>query len=298
MRGVSSVTVLLAVALLGAPAAGATQPAPEGTSHLGSTWDAPSSHVRVFDRKAVSATVTPFTERTPTDNPRCDLYTTTFPMRWQAAPGHKLTAIVTEDDTYAYSWTALDTATWTMSPGGQVSSDRAPVVQRWYRHGTHRPDPTLCPRDTRTVNHVEMYVDGPPRHALRRSIVKPPSRDHRALVWEYPHSVWTIAPARATVRQTVYRDTEAPDGLCEAHVTEIDLVFQAVGTARIIAVGERRPGEWIIYQNGDSEEFSRGVVAHDYFLIGTDQKSQLCPADRLSQDRIEIYTDVGRRPRR
>lgn len=253
MARIRLVTLLLTVVVFVAPPVGASASAPTASSHLASTWDAPNSRARVYDRGAVSVTVEPATVHLPSENLDCELYSTTFAIRWQAEEGHRLTAVVTHDDGYGYTWMALDATTWTMSPDGAVASSQAPVVQQWYRRGTRHSDPRVCPRDTATTNHVEIYTDGPPRHERQRSIVKPQSKNHLALVWEYPHSVRTIAPTRAALNLSTYVETEQPEGACEARLTEIDLTFRAVGSARIIAVGERQPGEPIQYQNGNSD---------------------------------------------
>ena len=291
LRRTCSVVLLAALGSWGLASPGWADSSSPASSHLGSTWDAPARQVRVQDPAAVSATVKTATVVTSTADPRCDLYTTTFTLRWVARGGHRLTAVVTQYDDFSSIWRALDSTTYTMSPDGVVLDEQAPVVQRWFLRGTHLTS-AACPRDTRTTNHVEIYVDGPPRGHQPASIVKPPSRDHLAVIWSFPLSVRTFAPARVTVSTSVYEEIEAPVGPCEAHFTEVDLTFQAVGNARIIAVGLRRPGEPVIYQNGDSDQFGLGVGSHQYFLTGTSQRSSLCPPDQLSQDRIEIYTDA------
>lgn len=277
-----------------APSVTAAKPATQSTSHLGSTWDAPDTMVRILDRREVTGSVSVSTVRTPTDNTVCTLYTSTFTLRWQAIGGHKLTAVVTEDDGFGYGWRALDTTTWNMTPTGEVVDEQAPVVTQWYLNGTHRPSP-LCPAGTRTINHVEIYVDGAPRHEPTRSIVKPPSRNHLAAVWTWPTQVSILAPPRVAVSLNEYHEIEQPDGPCEAHFTEIDVSFTALGSARIVAVGIRAPGQPMQYQNGNTDSYVLGVGAHEWFLTGTDTKSALCPADTVSVDRVEVYTDLGRR---
>ncbi len=276
------------------PAAPAAKPPVQSTSHLASTWDAPDTRARILDRHAVRATVSVSTVRTPGDNPLCTAYTSTFTLRWQAIGDHRLTAVVTHDDGFGYGWRALDTIRWEMTPAGQVLDEQAPVVTRWYLNGTHRQS-ARCPMDIRTVNHVEIYVDGAPRHELTRSIVKPPSRNHLAAVWTWPDRVRIVAPARVAVSLNEYHEIEQPDGPCEAHFTEIDVTFTALGAARIIAVGVQAPGQPIQYQNGNTDSYGLGTTSHEWFLTGTDTRSELCPADTFSTDRIEIYTDLGRR---
>jgi hypothetical protein len=273
----------------------ATRPTTQATSHLASTWDAADAKVRILDRRAVTATASVSTVRTPSsDNALCNAYTSTFTLRWNAIGGHKLTAVVTHDYGFGLGWRALDTTTWQMTPAGQVMDEKAPVVTRWFLKGTHRHS-ALCPNDTGTTNHVEIYVDGPPRHEPTHSIVKPPSRDHLAGVWTWPSGVTVPRPARVAVSLNVYREIEQPVGVCEAHFTEIDVTFTALGSARIIAVGVRAPGQPIQYQNGNAASFGLGVGSHEWFLTGTHTKSDLCPADTISTDRIEVYTDQGRR---
>jgi hypothetical protein len=266
----------------------------EVATHLGSTWDAPDAAARIQDHQAVTAEVAVDTVLTPTDNALCDLYVSTFTISWQALAGHTLTAVITEDDGFGFGWRALDTTTWTMTPSGQVFDEQSPVVRTWYLAGTHRSDPAACPRDSRTINHVEIYVDGAARHITTRSIVKPPSENHLAAVWTWPDLVTIVDPARVAVSQTFFEDIEAPEGLCEAHFVEVDLTVTAVGSARIIAVGTRSPGAAIQYQRGDSDGYSLGIGSHVWFLTGTRTRSDLCPPDTLSQDRIEIYTDAGK----
>lgn len=287
-------TFLVTPAMAGSTPVGAPPEGPEATSHLGSTWDAPDTTVRVLDRKALTATASVETVLTPTDNALCDLYTSTFTLRWQAKPGHVLAVVVTHDDGFGSSWRRIDADSWTMSPSGVVQDEISPVVRAWYVRGTHRSDARICPPGSGTVNHVEIQVEGPPRHEATKSVVKRPSRNHLAAVWSWPGQVTSIEPVRVQVTQSTYTEVEAPVGLCEAHLTELDLNVQAVGDNRIIAVGQRMPGGSIQYQNGASQTFSMGVVAHEWFLTGTGTKSAACPADTVSQDRIEIYTDQGR----
>lgn len=266
----------------------------QATSHLGSTWDAPDAKARILDHQAVTATVSVSTARAPGDNALCTAYISTFTIRWQALGDHKLTAVVTHDDGFGYGWRALDTTTWEMTPTGQVLDEQAPVVTQWYLNGTHRLS-ALCPADTSTINHVEIYVDGAPRHEPTRSIVKPPSKNHLAAVWSWPDQVRIVPPARVAVSLNVYHEIEQPQGPCEAHFTEIDVTFTALGSARIIAVGIRAPGQPIQYQNGNTDTYGLGTTSHEWFLTGTNTKSELCPADIVSTDRIEVYTDLGRR---
>jgi hypothetical protein len=292
---VVAIVPLVAATEATASSAVTARPPAQSTSHLGSTWDAPDAKVRILDHQAVTATVSVSTVRTPSDNALCTAYTSTFTLSWQALAGHKLTAVVTHDDGFGYGWRALDTTTWEMTPAGQVFDEQAPVVTQWYLNGTHRQSP-LCPADTRTINHVEIYVDGAPRHEPNRSIVKPPSRNHLAAVWTWPDQVSVVPPAaRVSVSLSEYHEIEQSEGPCEAHFTEIDVTFTALGSARIIAVGVRQPGYPIQYQNGNTDSYGLGTTSHEWFLTGTNTKSELCPADTVSTDRIEVYTDLGRR---
>ena len=295
IRKLSAVMLLLGAGMWAAPSVlAAPQPTSAATSHVGSTWDASDTMAHIQDPTAVAATVSADKVLTPTDNPVCDLYTTTFTIAWQAAAGRTLTAVVVEDDSYGYGWRALETSNWTMTPSGQVWDEQSPVVQNWYLKGTHRSDPNVCPRGSRTINRVEIYVDGPAPHPGAGSSIKPPSRNHLAVVWTWPDQVRVLDPARVSVSLSFYYELESSEGLCEAHVTELDTRFTAIGSARIIAVGVRSFGTSMHYQNGDTDSYVLGTVAHEYFLTGTTTKSSLCPADQVSTDRIDIYTDTGK----
>jgi hypothetical protein len=262
------------------------------STHVASTWDAPDTGVRILDRRAVRADVTVDRQLVPTNNPVCELHTTTLTIVWTALNGHRLTSVVDNYDDYSLSFTALNTATFSMTPTGQVLDEQSPVLSHWVRKDTHRPDPRLCPRDTRSVNHVEIWVDGPPRHHQPNSLVQPPSKDHLAAGWTWFDDIDVLRPARVAVTTNVFHEVDDLDGPCEVHVTELDLFFTAVGANRIIAIGERSPGSATHYQRGDDTSFVRGVVGQHYFLDGTLKHSSRCPHDTVSQNRIEIYTEA------
>jgi hypothetical protein len=117
------------------------------------------------------------------------------------------------------------------------------------------------------------------------------------MVWEHPSTFTTVGPQRVTAtEQSLYTEWETPegDGACQALFTESWWTFEAVGDARIIAVGREEPGGPVVYQNGDVSSLGGGYTSHEYFLTGTTQKSDLCPPDRLSAERLEIYTDAVR----
>jgi hypothetical protein len=135
--------------------------APLEGSHVASTWDALSKTVRVYDTRAISGTVDAVTTREPSADPSCDLYVTTFTITWVAKTPHLLTSVQTEDDDFGLSWQALNTSTWSLEPGAPVQSHQAPVVRSWYVKGTHRSDPQLCPRDTRTTSRSPSTVPPP-----------------------------------------------------------------------------------------------------------------------------------------
>ena len=285
-----SLSLTLGLAVVGVPASQAWSGTADTASHLASTWDAPRGGVRIFDTSAVSATVTTDVERKSTDNAVCDLFVTTYTIDWRARAGHLLTAVVTEDDDYGMSWRGLNTTSWTMSPEGVVFDETSPVIQNWYLAGTHRSNPNVCPRDSRTVNHVEIYVDGPPRHPMTRPIIRPPAKSRLSAVWTWPDQVLLRDPDAVAVTQSFYYEVEDADGPCEARMTELDLGITAKGGERIVAVGLRAPGERIQYHNGDSANLSLGIVAHEWVLKETGVKSSLCPDDTYSQDRVEVYT--------
>jgi len=289
----ASVAALLVAAPVTATAqVSAARPVTD-TAHLVSVWDAPDAKVRILDRQAVTATVSVSTVRGSGDTALCTAYTSTFTLHWQAVGGHKLTAVVTQDYGFGYGWRALDTTSWQMTPAGQVFDEQAPVVTQWYRTASNRPS-SRCPSATGTINHVEIYADGAPRHEPVRSIVKPPSRNHLAAVWTWPDQVSIVSPARVAVSLNFYTELEQPQGPCEAHFTEIDVSVTALDQARIIAIGTRAPGGPMQYQNGNTDSYGLGAAGHEWFLTGTTTKSPLCPPDTFGPDRIEIYTDLGR----
>ena len=302
LRTFSAFLMLIGLVLPGTPARAASASAsasasanhPQQTTHLGSTWDAPDTTVRIFDHHAISADVSADRQLVPTDNPVCELYTTTLTITWNALNGHLLTSTVNEYDDFSSSYSALNTTTYSKTPTAQVQSDQSPVLSQWYRKDTHKSDPTVCPRDSRSVNYVEIRVDGSPRHQQPGSIVKPPSADHLAVVWTWFEDIDVIHPTRVQASTNVYREMDDIDGPCEVHVTELDLFFTATGSNRIIAIGERSPGSPTHYQRGDDTTFVRGIVAQQYYLDGTHTSSKLCPRNTVSQNRIEIYTEATR----
>lgn len=289
---------LIAIAALGCsaiaiPAAVSGPASAQETSHIAATWDAPDSAARVYDHGAVSADVSTRTVRTPTDNARCDLYTSTVTIVWHATGGHRFTAISVSDDDYAIGMRALDTTAWSMLPTNQVWDAKAPVLQRWYLHDTKQSS-RLCPPDHASLNHVEMYVDGPAPSSAKIVPVKPPSRNHLATLWRWPDGVTTYAPERVQTDAHLYYEDEGIDPAtgCTVLFTEVDLTFTALDGARIIAVGLGAPGQPTAYQRGNAATYQLGVGQHEYFLHG--QKSATCPPDQLSQNRVEIYVDAGR----
>lgn len=287
--GIASASPAAAASTSASTSASATD-----ASHLGSTWDAPDAGARIQDHRAVTADVAVDTVLTPTDNAVCELYVSTFTITWRALAGHTLTGVVTEDDGFGYGSRTIESTIWTMTPSGEVFDQQSPVVRTWYLTGTHRSDPAVCPRDSRTINHVEIYVDGAGRHPTTRSVVRPPSRNHLAAVWTWPDVATVVDPARVAVTQTFFEEVGAPTGLCEPRFLEVDLTVTAIGSARIIAVGIHSPGTPIQYQRGDSDTYVLGIGGNEWFLTGTRTRSQLCPPDTPSQDRIEIYTDAGK----
>jgi hypothetical protein len=290
-----SAAVLALWAPAGASPAAAAPVETDSSSHLASTWDAPDARVVVRDPAVLTARARVDTVLTSGASAACDLRTTTYTLTWTARAGHLLTAVVTQDDGFGSSWRRVDAATWTMSPSGVVLDSTAPVVRQWFVRGTHRSDPAVCPRDTRTVNHVEVYADGAAPNPGARPVVHAPPRNQLAAVWRWPGDVEVVDPARVEVTQQTYTEVEAPVGPCEAHLTEVDVHVSALGDARIVALGSRSPGAEVQYQNGDSAGFSQGVVAHEWFLTGTTTRSDLCPADTVTQDLLAVYTDQGRR---
>jgi hypothetical protein len=296
MRRTWVVLVGIGVVALGlVPGTGAGAVAALDGSFVASTWDTPAKGVHVYDTSAISGMVNAVTAREPTDNASCDLYVTTYTITWVAKAPHVLTSVLTEDDSFGLSWERLDTTTWSLLPDAYVESHKAPVVRHWYVKGTHRSDPQLCPRDTRTTNHVEISVDGTATKPIPQTFVASPPRSHLAMTWDHPSTFTTVGPERVTATpQSVYTEWETPIGDCQALFTESWWTFEAVGDARIIAVGQRQPGGPVVYQNGDVASIGGGYTSHEYFLTGTTQKSDLCPADQLSADHIEIYTDAIR----
>lgn len=294
LRMVPVAVLVLAGGLLSAPGVGVAGAAADEPTHVVSTWDAPDKRATVWDHGAVSAEASADTVLTPTDNAVCDLYTTTYTLRWQALGGHRLTAVATESDDFGYGWRRLDSTTWQMTPDGLVYDEKSPLALHWYLKGTHRQDASRCPRDSRTVNHVEIFADGAPVPGEPDSFVDAPSRPHLALAWDWPDDVTTYRTQRATADLSAYHEVAQPEGPCEAHITELDLHVTAVPPARIIAVGTRAPGEPMRYQRGDAPSYSLGIVAYEWFLTGTTTRSDTCPPDTLSQDRVEVYTDTKR----
>jgi hypothetical protein len=269
-------------------ASAASEPSSPPT-HLGATWDAPNTQAKIYDSKAISATVAKTVQQSPTDNPVCDLYIATYTITFTALNGHHITAEVTHDDGFGESFTALDTTVFAMTPDAAVLSDQAPTQQLWFLKGTQQTS-AQCPPDLRTTNHVEIYVDGKGRK-IARSIVRPPSRSHLAGVWTWPTGLQLLSPPRLGVNLNVYQE-QGQQGPCQSIETEIDVTFTAKDPARIIAVGIHSPGSRIQYQNGNADSYQLGTVGQQWFLTGTHRKSRKCPADTLSQDRIEIYTDA------
>lgn len=267
-------------------------PASAETDHIAATWDS-SGALRVYDHGAIAADLTTQSTQTPTDNARCDLYTSTVSIVWNAVGGHRFTAIAASDDDFAAGWRALDSTTWRMLPSNEVWDAKAPVLQNWYLHGTKRSS-ALCPPDHASLNHVEMYVDGPAPSSAKITPVKPPSKDHLATLWRWSGGVTSYAPPRVQTQESYHHEDEGVDPTtgCTVRFTEVDLTFTALDGARIIAVGSGAPGQPTVYQRGNASTYGLGVGEHEYFLDG--QKSSTCPPDQLSQDRIEIYTDVNR----
>jgi hypothetical protein len=103
--------------------------------------------------------------------------------------------------------------------------------------------------------------------------------------------VQLFSPSRLGVNLNVYQE-QGQLGPCQSIKTEIDVTFTAKDPARIIAIGYHSPGTPIHYQNGNSNSYQLGTVGEQWVLTGTHKKSDKCPADTLSQDRIEIYTDI------
>lgn len=286
--------VVLAVSALGVglasrPATADVSPPP---THIGSTFDVLDRGVlHIQDHSAVTADVSAKTVLVPTSNTACDEYTTTYTITWTARDGHLLTSVIEHYDDFSLSYTALGTKTFSMTPDAVVRSDQSPTISRWFVKGTHKRDPKLCPRDIRVVNHVEIWVDGKQRHPEPSAIVRPPSREHLAAVWQWRTDVDIVKPARVDVTLNTYRETGTGD-TCYSVQTELDVNVTAIGSNRIIAVGVRAPGQDIAYQRGDAASWGLGIVGQSYFLNGTHKKSRLCPRDTLSQDRIEIYTEA------
>ena len=289
--------VTLAVAAVVVPAISASTAvaaAPQSSTpptHLGATWDAPNTKAKIYDPKAIQATVSKTVQQSPTDNAVCDLYTATYTLTFTAINGHHLTAQVTQDDGFGESFTALDTTVFTMTPDAVIASEQAPTQQLWFLKGTQQKS-DQCPPDLRTTNHVEIYVSGKgPK--INHSIVRPPSRNHLAAVWTWPTGVQIVNPPRLTVNLNVYQELGQPQGPCQATENEIDVTFTVSSdTTRIIAVGYHSPGSPTHYQNGNSDSYQLGTVGYHWFLTGTHKKSHKCPADTVSQDRIEIYTNT------
>jgi hypothetical protein len=294
LSGRLAVTMAAAIALIpmvtGVTADAAAQPG-TSPSHLGATWDAPNTKAKIYDTDAIRATVSKTVQQSATDNPVCDLYIATYTLTFTAVNGHRLTSQGIYGDDYSVGFQVLDTTVFSMVPGGAGTIfEQAPTQQLWFRKGTQQTS-TECPPNLRTTNHVEIYVDGK-GHPIRHSIVKPPSKNELAAVWTWPTGVRLYGPPRLGVNLSIFQELEPPEGVCQATATEVDLTFTTRTAARIIAVGIRSPGSPIQYQNGNSDNFGLGIVQHQWFLTGTHKKSGKCPADTLSQDRIEIYTDA------
>jgi hypothetical protein len=291
LRLLASVVVAAALvpAVTDATAAAASQTSTPPT-HLGATWDAPNTAVKVYDSKAIRGTVAKTVQQSATDNPLCDLYIATYTLTFTAINGHHLTSQVIQGDDFSAGFQALDTTVFAMTPGGATIFEQAPTQQLWFLKGTQQKS-AECPLDLRTTNHVEVYVSGK-GHKVTHSIVKPPSKSQLAAVWTWPTGVQLYSPPRLGVNLNIYQELEQPEGPCQATFTEVDVTFTTKDAARIIAVGLRSPGSPIQYQNGNSDSYGLGIGQHEWFLTGTHKKSRKCPADTLSQNRIEIYTDT------
>lgn len=291
LRLVASVAAAAALvpAVTGATAAAASQSGTPPT-HLGATWDAPNTSAKIYDSDAIRATVSKTVQQSATDNPVCDLYTATYTLTFTAVNGHHLTSQVIEGDDFSEGFQALDTTVFAMTPDGGTIFEQAPTQQLWFLKGTHQTS-SQCPPDLRTTNHVEIYVSGK-GHRIHHSIVRPPSKSQLAGVWTWPTGVQLFNPPRLGVNLNIYQEQGQPQGACQVTETELDVTFTAKDPARIIAVGIHSPGSPIRYQNGNADSYQLGVVGEQWFLTGTNEKSHRCPADRVSQDRIEIYTDA------
>ena len=290
MRLVASAAAVAALvpAITGATAAAASQSSTPST-HLGATWDAPNTTAKIYDSDAIRATVSKTVQQSATDNPVCDLYIATYTLTFTAINGHHITSQVIDGDDFSKGFQALDTTVFAMTPTGGTIFEQAPTQQLWFLKGTHQTS-AECPPDLRTTNHVEIYVSGKgPR--ITRSIVRPPSKSHLAGVWTWPTGVQLLSPPRLGVNLNIFQE-QGQQGPCQSIESEIDVSFTAKDPARIIAVGIRSPGSPIQYQNGNADSYLLGTVGEQWFLTGTHKKSHKCPADTLSQNRIEIYTDA------
>jgi len=291
LRLVATVAAAAALvpAVTGATAAAASQSSTPPT-HLGATWDAPNTAAKIYDSKAIRATVAETVQQSATDNPVCDLYTATYTLTFTAINGHRLTSQVIQEDSYSSGFRVLDTTVFAMTPDGGTIFEQAPTQQLWFLKGTQQKS-AECPPDLRTTNHVEIYVSGKGPQ-IHHSIVKPPAKSHLAAVWTWPTGLQLFSPPRLGVDLNVYQELEQPQGPCQATFTEVDVTFTAKEAVRILAVGLRSPGSPIQYQNGNSDSYQLGTGQHQWFLTGTHKRSGKCPADTLSQNRIEIYTDA------
>jgi hypothetical protein len=106
--------IIMAVRAGGAVAVPAALSGPasaQENARIAATWDS-SGTLRVYDQGAVAVGVTTQTAQTPTDNTRCDLYTSTVSIVWNAVKGHRFTAIAVSDDDFEIGW-----GRWTPLPG-------------------------------------------------------------------------------------------------------------------------------------------------------------------------------------
>lgn len=285
-------TVLAATAQSGA--------AQMGGEHIASTWDYPSPVVRNFDTQAVTGTVETVTVKDSTANPNCDLYQTTYTIRWQTSGGHVITALAYYDNSFGAAFLRpgpQPVTSWALTPQGPTAFEQSPVAQNWFVKGTKRTDPSICPRDTLTVNHFEVIVDGAPSDSAavrteQRSLVPPPSPPHLAAVWTGPDNNTIVAPARLTVDQNVFTEPFNETEDCVGIVRIAEMTWQTTGDARIIAFGQTDANGVIQYQRGDATSISRGTGFVEWFLRGTTEKSPLCPPDSPSWGRFEVYTDT------
>ena len=180
-----------------------------------------------------------------------------------------------------------------MLPSNEVWDAKAPVLQNWYLHGTKRSS-ELCPADHATLNHVEMYVDGPAPSSAKIIPVKPPSKDHLAALWRWPGGATTYAPTRVQTQESYYHEDERSRPGHRMH-GPVHRIGADLHRAR------RRPhhcgrdrGTWADDRLPTRQrQHLRARRRSARVLLGRTEVQPL-PTTELSQDRIEIYTDVGR----